>query len=67
MIRAEGPWARALLEQHDDLAGIYDIGGGAEGIGRALKEAGADRRIVFIGHGLTPETRALLVTGRWTQ
>lgn len=37
--------ARALLEQHSDLAGIYNIGGGAEGIGRALKEAGAERRI----------------------
>lgn len=49
--------------QHDDLAGIYNIGGGAEGIGRALKEAGADRKIVFIGHGLTPDTRALLIDG----
>ncbi len=55
--------ARALLEQHDDLAGIYNIGGGAEGIGRALKEAGADHKIVFIGHGLTPDTRALLIDG----
>lgn len=54
---------RALLEQHSDLAGIYNIGGGAEGIGRALKEAGADRKIVFIGHGLTPDTRALLIDG----
>ena len=63
LIRAEGPWARALLEQHDDLAGIYNIGGGAEGIGRALKEAGADRKIVFIGHGLMPDTRALLIDG----
>ncbi len=52
---------RALLEHHGDLAGIYNIGGGAEGIGRALKEAGADRKIVFIGHGLTPDTRALLI------
>lgn len=64
VIRAEGSRARALLEQHDDLAGIYNIGGGAEGIGRALKEAGADRKIVFIGHGLTPDTRALLIDGR---
>ena len=29
----------------------------------ALKEAGADRKIVFIGHGLTPDTRALLIDG----
>jgi hypothetical protein len=33
--------ARALFEQHGDLAGIYNIGGGAEGIGRAIHEAGA--------------------------
>ncbi len=55
--------ARALLEQHGDLAGIYNIGGGAEGIGRAIKEAGAARKPVFIGHGLTPDTRALLIDG----
>lgn len=55
--------ARALLEQHGDLAGIYNIGGGAAGIGRAIKEAGAARKPVFIGHGLTPDTRALLIDG----
>ena len=55
--------ARALLEQHRDLAGIYNIGGGAEGIGRALKEARLEHKIVFIGHGLTPDTRALLIDG----
>ena len=55
--------ARALLEQHRDLAGIYNIGGGAEGIGRAIKETGSARKPVFIGHGLTPDTRALLIDG----
>jgi LacI family transcriptional regulator len=55
--------ARALMEQHRELAGIYNIGGGAEGIGRAIKEAGAARKPVFIGHGLTPDTRALLIDG----
>jgi LacI family transcriptional regulator len=55
--------ARALLEQHPDLAGMYNIGGGAEGIGRAIKEAGMARKPVFIGHGLTPDTRALLIDG----
>ncbi len=57
------PQARAQLEQHDDVAGIYNIGGGTEGIGRALKEAGGDRKIVLIGHGLTPHTRSLLIDG----
>ncbi|MCA0241389.1 MAG: LacI family DNA-binding transcriptional regulator [Proteobacteria bacterium] len=54
---------RALLEQHPDLAAIYNIGSGAEGIGRALRESNLQRRVVFIGHGLTPDTRALLVDG----
>jgi LacI family transcriptional regulator len=55
--------ARTLFEQHGDLAGIYNIGGGAEGIGRAIREAGLARKPVFIGHGLTPDTRALLIDG----
>jgi LacI family transcriptional regulator len=54
---------RALLEQHPDLDAIYNIGGGAEGIGRGLKDVRRDRQVVFIGHGLTPDTRALLVDG----
>lgn len=55
--------AKALLAQHPDLAGIYNIGGGPEGIARALKEAGRQHEVVFVGHGLTPETRALLLDG----
>ena len=48
---------RALLDQHPDLAGIYNIGGAADGVARALKEGGR-ANVVFIGHGLTPDTRA---------
>ena len=55
--------ARALLRQHPELDGIYNIGGAPEGIARALKEAGRAGRTVFVGHGLTPETRALLIDG----
>lgn len=55
--------ARALLEQHPDLAAIYNIGGGAQGIGQALKATGKQHKVVFIGHGLTPDTRALLIDG----
>ncbi|WP_298926256.1 LacI family DNA-binding transcriptional regulator [uncultured Ramlibacter sp.] len=55
--------ARALFEQHGDLAALYNIGGGAEGIGRAIHEAGLARKPIFIGHGLTPDTRALLIDG----
>ena len=54
---------RMLLGQHPDLTGLYNIGGGPEGIARALKEAGREQDVVFIGHGLTPETRSLLVDG----
>lgn len=54
---------KTLLAQHPDLAGIYNIGGGPEGIARALKEAGRQHDVVFVGHGLTPETRALLMEG----
>ena len=55
--------ARALFEQHGDLAGLYNIGGGPEGIARAIHEARLARPPVFIGHGLTPDTRALLIDG----
>ena len=55
--------ARALLEQHPDLVGIYNVGGASEGIARALAQVRAQRHVAFIGHGLTRETRTLLVDG----
>jgi LacI family transcriptional regulator len=55
--------ARALLAQYPDLVGIYNIGGASDGVARALKEAGRDQDVVFIGHGLTQDTRALLIDG----
>ncbi len=54
---------RTLLAHHPDLAGIYNIGGGAGGVARALKEARRERDVVFVGHGLTAETRAMLIDG----
>lgn len=54
---------RALLDQHPELGGIYNIGGASDGVARALKEAGRDQKVVLIGHGLTPDTRALLIDG----
>ena len=54
---------RALLGQHPDLTGIYNIGGGSDGIARALKECGRAHDVAFIGHGLTPDTRSLLIDG----
>jgi LacI family transcriptional regulator len=53
----------SLLDQHPDLAGIYNVGGSSDGIGRALRERGKTGDVVFIGHGLTPDTRKLLIEG----
>lgn len=52
-----------LLRQHPDLVGLYNIGGGAEGVGRALQERSSGEPAVFVAHGLTPDTRALLIAG----
>ncbi len=54
---------RMLLGQHPDLAGIYNIGGGPDGVARALKETVREHDVVFVGHGLTPDTRSLLIAG----
>lgn len=53
----------SLLEQHPDLVGIYNIGGSSGGVASALREAGKASSIVFIGHGLSDDTRALLIDG----
>ncbi|MDE2514883.1 MAG: LacI family DNA-binding transcriptional regulator [Rhodospirillales bacterium] len=55
--------ARALLALHSKLGAIYNMGGGAEGIARALREAGRERDVVLIAHGLTADTSALLEDG----
>lgn len=55
--------ARSLIDQNPDLVGIYNVGGASDGIGRALAENGMGGRIVFIGHGLTADTRRLLIEG----
>lgn len=54
---------KTLLAMNPDLAGIYNIGSGAVGVARALKEAGRQHEVVFVGHGLTRETRSLLLDG----
>lgn len=55
--------ARGLFEQHPDLVGLYNIGGGADGVARAISEVRRDAHVVFVAHGLTPDTRALLIDG----
>lgn len=51
---------RRILEQ-GEISAIYNIGSGNQGIARALREAGLERKIVFIGHDLTDATRLMLL------
>ena len=55
--------AAALLDRHDDLAGIYNIGAGNQGIAQALRERGLSKSVVFLGHELTAGTKQLLLDG----
>ncbi|NVP55195.1 substrate-binding domain-containing protein [Mycoplana rhizolycopersici] len=55
--------ATALFRRHPDLAGIYNIGAGNSGIGRALVESGLARDLIFVGHELTEHTKTLLLSG----
>ena len=55
--------AAALLDRHPDLAALYNIGGGNQGIARALKERGRDQSVVFIAHEATQGVKELLLDG----
>lgn len=55
--------ARELLLRHTDLVGIYNIGGAPSGIARAIREMSQHRRIVFVGHALSPDARQMLEEG----
>jgi len=55
--------AAKLLAEQPDLVGIYSIGAGNRGIADALKEAGRDRDVIFIGHELTDHSRRYLMQG----
>lgn len=55
--------AREVLHNYPDLKGIYNIGAGARGVGRALIETGMSHKVVFVGHELTTHTRKLLIDG----
>lgn len=52
-----------LLAEHPDLAAIYSVGAGNAGISAALRAAGRDQSIVFVGHELTAVSRADLLDG----
>lgn len=50
------------LDQYPDIAGVYSIGGGNNGIVEAFQASGKTLN-VFIGHDLVPENVALLRSG----
>lgn len=52
-----------LLQGNPDLVGVYNVGGGNEGIIKALREVGLLKEIISIGHNLTPKTQDYLLDG----
>ncbi len=52
-----------LLDQHNDIIGIYNIGSGNRGIVKALHERGIEKQVVFISHHLTSTSRPYLLNG----
>ncbi|WP_346900130.1 LacI family DNA-binding transcriptional regulator [uncultured Roseibium sp.] len=52
-----------LLSEHPDLSGLYNIGAGNRGVIAALEKSHRAGDITFIGHELTPYTRAALISG----
>jgi len=55
--------AKSLLKQHPDLAGIYNVGSGTQGIARALTEAGRAQDVILICHDATDGNKHLLLNG----
>ncbi|SDB31789.1 LacI family DNA-binding transcriptional regulator [Bauldia litoralis] len=55
--------AAALLGEHDDLVGIYNVGAGNGGVVAALEASGRSRDVVFVAHELTPFSRRHLIRG----
>jgi LacI family transcriptional regulator len=53
----------ALLAQHDDVIGLYNVGAGTAGVAEAISRAGRERDMVFLAHDLTLVTRRLLLHG----
>ncbi|MFT3850212.1 MAG: LacI family DNA-binding transcriptional regulator [Propionivibrio sp.] len=52
---------RTVLREHADLTGIYNIGGGPDGVARAIKEARMAQKVLYVAHEVTSETRSYLV------
>src|SRR6516165_1880566 len=50
-----------LLSSHPDIAGLYNVGAGTQGVTNALMDSGRGRQVVFVGHDVTVLTRKLLL------
>ena len=54
---------RALLDQHPDLAAIYNVGGGTSGIATELQARGLDPHVILLCHEATESNKAFLLNG----
>lgn len=54
---------RRFVAEHGVPDGIYSVAGGNSGVGKALVELGIGSLVVFIGHELNANSRALLRSG----
>jgi LacI family transcriptional regulator len=52
-----------LLKTSDGLVGLYSVGGGNNGIIRAIEESRISRKLAYVCHELTQTTRAGLSAG----
>src|SRR5271166_7056537 len=52
-----------LLSDHPDLIGVYNVGAGAQGVAKAIVDAGREASVVFIADDLIPVTRRALLRG----
>lgn len=57
------PLVAELLQREPGLLGLYSIGAGNRGIGRALEASGRQRGVTWVCHELTPHARRALLDG----
>ena len=53
----------ALLDEHPDLVGLYNVGAGNPGVVAALEARARGRETVYVAHELTPLSREHLIRG----
>ena len=53
----------AVIQSHPELVGIYSVGGGNQGVVKAMQDQRAGDRLTLIAHNLTETTREYLMDG----